>query len=110
MRDYFQNEIKVGDVILMANRSILEEHVVISIPSHSSVTVSTARFRSSRNWKNKIVWEVDSNKSIQNHNGKITKWSNYSRIIKIGEFEGDMNQFKTINKLENEWQLKNPQS
>jgi hypothetical protein len=107
MKDYFGKEVNVGDTILMCNRSLLEEHVVISIPSHeNSITVSTLRGRWGR-YNNKIVWINYRYNPIIKHNGKINKWVRANRIIRTGEFNGDMRHFKTVKQLENEYQSQN---
>lgn len=103
IKDRLNNNIEIGDIILMANLSLLEEHVVISIPSKYTITVSTTRSREERVWRNKVVWENWRNCPITNHNAKITKWVRPERVLKIGKFSGDMKQFKTINQLEKEY-------
>jgi hypothetical protein len=110
MKDYFGNDVKVGDTILMCNRSLLEAHVVISIPLHeNSITVSTLRVRS-ESYSNRIVWSNYWYNPIIKHNGKINKWVDSRRIIRTGEFDGDIRQFKTINQLEHEWKSQNSQN
>ena len=111
MVDYFDREVQVGDIVLVACSSLVQPQVVISIPSPNTVVVSTCRKRLNPRWsKNRPTWYNCRRRPISEHNSKINIWVHKERIIKVGTYNGDMTKFKTVKKLENEWQLENPQS
>lgn len=109
MKDYLGREVKVGDIIVMSNLSLLEEHVVVSIPSERTIVVSTKRYRVNNSWARDKThrWNNIRGRPIASHDGKINKWVRPERIMKIGEFDGDMRQFKTVKQLEREYQSQN---
>ncbi len=112
MKDYFGNQVEVGDIILLSNLSKLEEHVVLSINSkQTAMSVSCKRYRFTRSWSSRrfkpISWEVDRVNTISVHNSKKSIWVISDRIIKIGKFGGDLKQFKTNRQLENEYNTQN---
>ncbi len=107
MKDYFGNQVEVGDIILVSNLSVLEEHVVLSFnPDKTAMSASCQRYRGVRGWRRKaICWEVNRKKPITSHNSKKRIWVIPNRIIRIGKYDGNLKEFKTIKQLENEYKL-----